>query len=348
MLPADIADDYYHTLLGLEKKIPVLMFRSPQTESRPPLIDWLIMASNFFDLHSSSLHLSIALMDTFLDSFIVDSEQLHLLGLSCIQIAAKFEEREVAIPRVKELLELTKKPYSLKLCMKMELAVLSHLKWQVGIPTVAHFCNYYSSQLIDSTDLLLDRPLKPDEVSTVDQLCRDYLSYLINLPLQDINFRRLRPSVVACAVLAAVRQLVSLSPLWPDRLEAKSGISVNSFSGPLQNIVSMYEVAKAAQEQTCHRKRVANQNDDVSLSSGYISGNSPSIASDSIRSPDPSSEIESSSFSPPVSIPTEESKNLLDVGDSVGPKDTFHELCSASPSTSSSSANSCYNPAIQQ
>lgn len=54
-------------------------------------------------------------------------------------ILAKYEEREIDIPRPRDLVKLSESTYSDTLCMSMELKILDFFDWKIGLPTVAHF-----------------------------------------------------------------------------------------------------------------------------------------------------------------------------------------------------------------
>lgn len=155
--------DVYNCYLIQETKMPSFGKNSPQLAHRPELLTWMTKACSRFTQQVTTKHLATYFMDQFMDNFIVDVEQLQLLALCCLQIAckylrwcrthvslswtvnhsvnvtAKYEEKEIDIPRPKELVALCSMTHSNSLCMKMELKILEHIEWKVGIPTVAHF-----------------------------------------------------------------------------------------------------------------------------------------------------------------------------------------------------------------
>ena len=52
-----------------------------------------------------SLHLAVYLLDFFMDNFDVSRNQLNLVAMGCLSVAAKFEEKEEDIPKQNVLRE---------------------------------------------------------------------------------------------------------------------------------------------------------------------------------------------------------------------------------------------------
>lgn len=69
--------------------VPVIGHHSPQLKHRGWMVEWISSACHRFSLTTTCLHLSVLIMDLFMDNFIIDDEQLHLLAISCVQISGE-------------------------------------------------------------------------------------------------------------------------------------------------------------------------------------------------------------------------------------------------------------------
>lgn len=56
------------------------------------LVDWLVEVVDEFQLSQETLYLAVALLDRFMSAKPVLCCQLQLLGVTCLWVAAKFEE----------------------------------------------------------------------------------------------------------------------------------------------------------------------------------------------------------------------------------------------------------------
>jgi hypothetical protein len=59
---------------------------------RSTLVDWLGEVRDEFRLHSETLFLAVAYLDSFLAAKLVSRRRFQLLGLACVWVAAKFQE----------------------------------------------------------------------------------------------------------------------------------------------------------------------------------------------------------------------------------------------------------------
>ena len=74
-------------MLARESEVAKFGHHSPQLKHRDWLVEWIGTACQRFSLTTTCVHLSVLIMDLFMDNFIIDDEQLHLLAISCVQIS---------------------------------------------------------------------------------------------------------------------------------------------------------------------------------------------------------------------------------------------------------------------
>ena len=77
---------------------------------RMVLVDWLIEVTDEFTLGQETLYLSVSLLDRFLSEQAVPRCQLQLLGVTCLWVAAKFEE--VLPPALQDFVDITDNSYT--------------------------------------------------------------------------------------------------------------------------------------------------------------------------------------------------------------------------------------------
>jgi len=147
---------------------------------RAGLVDWLVEVSTYLGLSDITLYLAVSQMDLVLSR--VEVEELQLLGLACIGLAAKVEEDYVPSPEL--LLPLAGGLYIKGDLARMERHVLSSLQFRLRRTTAATFLHYFTQLL-------------PKEAKSVGRLARAILDLSLLAPWHG----QVRPSHLAGAVL---------------------------------------------------------------------------------------------------------------------------------------------------
>lgn len=65
---------------------------------------------------------------------------------------AKYDERDVKIPKIAELNSQLKNPYPVSDFHAMEIKIMILFDWYLGVPTASHFTDYYSMCVILESD----------------------------------------------------------------------------------------------------------------------------------------------------------------------------------------------------
>ncbi|KAJ3610072.1 hypothetical protein NHX12_022166 [Muraenolepis orangiensis] len=217
-----LAADIYHALRYKEVKLPSYKGRSPQLNLRRYFADLIAIVSNRFRLCPAARHLAVYMLDIFMDRYDITVQQLHMVSLSCLLLASKFEEREDRVPKL-ELLNGMSCMSSMNLVLTkqgllhMELLLLETFQWNLYLPTAAHFIEYYQSIAVEDGDLHEGWPVSCLEKTKL--YLAKYTDYFLEVALQDHVFLCFAPSMVAAACLASSRLILHLSPTWPSRLQ---------------------------------------------------------------------------------------------------------------------------------
>lgn len=171
---------------------------------RAILVDWLVEVAEEYRLHTHTLYVAVSYIDRFLSEMSVQRGKLQLVGVTCMLLAAKFEE--IYPPAIDEFVYITDNTYTRDQIIKMEHLVLKVLRFDMGSATALTFVEPVLQALRAS-----------------DQL-RFLTMYYAELTLQDAErFLKHLPSVVAAACLAMALHTLGL-PAWPQALrEAAPG-----------------------------------------------------------------------------------------------------------------------------
>uniref|UniRef100_A0A6J0SY36 Cyclin-J isoform X1 n=2 Tax=Pogona vitticeps TaxID=103695 RepID=A0A6J0SY36_9SAUR len=223
-----LAADIHQALRYKELKLPSYKSQSPQLNLRRYFADLIAIVSNRFRLCPAARHLAVYLLDLFMDRYDISIQQLHVVALSCLLLASKFEEKEDSVPKLEQLnslgcmtnmnLVLTKQNL-----LHMELLLLETFQWNLCLPTAAHFIDYYLSIAVHESDLHDGWPMVCLEKTKL--YMAKYADYFLEVSLQDHAFLNYAPSLVAAACVASSRIILRLSPTWPARLHRLTAYS---------------------------------------------------------------------------------------------------------------------------
>ncbi|CAF0934330.1 unnamed protein product [Rotaria sordida] len=201
----------------LEQHTPIrqnfLLHRSEGTASpqnRAVLIDWLYQVHDRFKLLSDTFHMTIHLIDRYLQIIDVSKHELQLIGSTALLLACKYEE--MAIPGMNDFVYVSDNAYSKEDMKEMERRMITTLSFDLGRPLSINYLRRYS-KIIQATDI----------EHTLGK-------YLLDLTFIDHSFSHILPSYIsACAsflsrYLLAYKRITSLTSisllienLWPKK-----------------------------------------------------------------------------------------------------------------------------------
>jgi cyclin B len=165
---------------------------------RAILIDWLVEVHLKYKLKTETLFLTVNLIDRFLEKRQLTRKKLQLVGVTSMLISAKFEE--IYPPEVRDFVYITDNAYTKEDILKMEVTMLTALKFVLGCPTVAHFLQRY--QRVNRC---------------AEEHCH-LMQYVLELTLPDLKMIRYTPSHLAAAAALLSNKLLRLHPCWPSAM----------------------------------------------------------------------------------------------------------------------------------
>lgn len=170
---------------------------------RTGLVEWLAELAAHENFPNSTLYLSVAYVDRILSQWSVKSDELHLLGLVAMMIAAKVDHEHQA--NASRFLFYVGHRFSKSHALRVERLLLRALNFDLLVPTAHDFLIYYCEDLGDRARFLA--------------------MYLCELTLMETQpYTQVPPSFLAASVVAVAQHTLA-QPVWPRELEVKSGYS---------------------------------------------------------------------------------------------------------------------------
>ncbi|KAL3079514.1 hypothetical protein niasHT_037884 [Heterodera trifolii] len=147
LFPAEYADDVDFYLRQLERRSLLdsdflSRHKTVDRRMRQILVDWLVHVQVRLKLTNETFSLSVYILDRSLLALIeINKTNLQLLGVTCIFIAAKFEE--MVMPNVADFVYVAANMFKKEHIMRMELRVLSGLKFNLSVSYAVQFLHRY-------------------------------------------------------------------------------------------------------------------------------------------------------------------------------------------------------------
>jgi G2/mitotic-specific cyclin-B, other len=169
---------------------------------RAILVDWLVDVHLKFKLMPETLHLTVNLIDRYLERKVTVRSRLQLVGVTAMLLASKYEE--IYAPEVRDFTYITDSAYTRQQILSTEASMLAALKFKVTVPTAYVFTRRY---------------LKAAKLHE-DRVAINLAHYLVERTLQEYSMLRFLPSVVAAAAVnITARTLASNPRAWDATLE---------------------------------------------------------------------------------------------------------------------------------
>ncbi|KAJ0393789.1 hypothetical protein P43SY_008226 [Pythium insidiosum] len=169
---------------------------------RSMLVDWLIeVVVDVFEMCLRTAFLAVNYTDRFLDIVMVKKTRFQLLGATCLHVASKCED--VSYIGVEDLAMCADNVYTSAEVLKMEEKLLNTLNFTLSVPTALDFLNIY------------ERMIPPIQKKT-SMLAH----YLLELALQEYQFLRFLPSVVAACCMSMALYTVEGFPMSQELADA--------------------------------------------------------------------------------------------------------------------------------
>ncbi|KAF5958395.1 hypothetical protein HYC85_005620 [Camellia sinensis] len=178
-----------------------LLKKDEIVEARLDAIDWMLKVHGYYNFRDETAYLSVNYLDRFLCSHALPEGKRwlwQLLSVACLSLAAKMEETRAPLLLDLQVLE-PKFMFEPKTVQRMELFVMTKLRWRLRVVTPFDFVDYFIAKL---------QCLNPN----VDHFCCLFyrVQGLILSSCQVVDFLDYTPSTIAAAaVLCTIDEKVN-------------------------------------------------------------------------------------------------------------------------------------------
>jgi hypothetical protein len=201
---------------------------------RTILVDWLVDVHLKFKLHEETFFLAVNLIDRYLAVTKVSRSQLQLVGVTCMLLAAKYEE--IWAPEVKDCIHISANTYTRDDILKMERSVTAALQFKLTQPTPFP---------------LLARLL---EVTDADAMTRHAAFFFLEHAVLDYKHLNFLPSQLANSALYLANVTLRKADAWPYTLQYYSKATAAEFRPCAKEMLEFANLITASKYQAIRRK----------------------------------------------------------------------------------------------
>ncbi|XP_074369858.1 cyclin-D4-1-like [Apium graveolens] len=161
-------------------------------KARQEAVHWIEKVHSYFNFGPQCAYLSVNYLDRFISAYELPAGKawmMQLLAVACVSLAAKTEETEVPLLLDLQVCE-SKFVFEARTIQRMELLVLSTLKWRMQSITPFSFIDYFLAKTMG------------DHIASTSTIFRSI--QLISSLIKGIEFLEFRPSEIAAAVALSV------------------------------------------------------------------------------------------------------------------------------------------------
>jgi G2/mitotic-specific cyclin-B, other len=223
------AQAIFKELRKAEKDIPlqpdylskVQLASEVKDTSRAFLVEWIIDVHRKFRLKAETLYTTVYVIDRYLSLKQIRKTQLHILGVSALLIATKYEE--IYPPDMKDLLQVSENKFTRAEVLQMELDILSVLEFQVTAPSAYRF--------LERMHQIAPLSLASDEIVFF------FAQYIQEISLLDASLLKYRPSEIAAAsLILATKSLKPEVQVWTSDIEQWTGMLYSELSDIAEDV----------------------------------------------------------------------------------------------------------------
>ncbi|EGD74548.1 cyclin B [Salpingoeca rosetta] len=227
----------YMRELEVRLHVPANYFKI-QTEinarMRDVLVDWLAEVHHRFELIQETFHLTVHLLDRYLSKEPVTRDDVQLVGITAMMVAAKYEE--MYPPELGDYVYITDKAYSEDRILAMERKLLRVLDFSLGKPLPLHFLRRNS------------------KAGHADATMHSMGKYMIELSLGSHAMLKYVPSQLAAAATYISREIVGEHELWNPTLEHYAKYSLEDIAPVVHDMRAVLKHSTVSRLQAIRNK----------------------------------------------------------------------------------------------
>jgi hypothetical protein len=224
---------------------------------RSIVAEWILDLGEYFDLHTTTSHAAISYLDRIQPNEKFVTFQWQMVAISCITVAAKYNEMEEDVPDLYTLGSIIEQDIPYKVALDYELWVLKQMGWKLNARTPLAFLSCYTCIGVVSPAEVEALALGGGgaEFKEINTMVVKHASILANLCILDMKFKAYPASLVAAAILFLSRRNVGLEDAWRQDLSELTNSDPVSFMhivGELESAAS--DILARLQHLTAQRQ----------------------------------------------------------------------------------------------
>lgn len=114
------------------------------------MIEWIIDVHRKFRLTPECLYVAIYIIDQFMSKKKIQKNQLHLLGVSTLFLASKYEE--IYPPELRDFLAVSENKFTKQTVLQMEKDILHALNFKLTSPSAYRFLQRFRRMSVALND----------------------------------------------------------------------------------------------------------------------------------------------------------------------------------------------------
>ena len=167
----------------------------------------------FFDLHTTTSHAAISYLDRVQPNEKFGPFQWQMVAISCITVAAKYNEMEEDVPDLYTLGSIIDRDISYNAALDYEMWVLKQMGWKLNARTPLSFLScYHCVGIFSSSEMAAFKD--GAEFKELSAMIVKHASVLANLCILNIKFKAYPASLVSAAILYLSRKNVGMENHW--------------------------------------------------------------------------------------------------------------------------------------
>lgn len=233
---------------------------------------WLASIGDKLKMRRATVHVAIAYLDRLFQRHVPPKEKWQMLAISCLQVAAKYEEAEENVPAVSQLSRASGIGLTIQTVQRWEVAVLEGLGWQLTCIVPLHFIEFYLTRgvlfyqdtvaggrhrlgpsllppalppglLLTKKDILQQQHQQQEQQIAPAQL-RKHAHFFASYAIVQ-EFAALAPyppSFVAALLLYLARLALGVSPAWRPELASLTGVEDGALAGLASQLLRSFRL----------------------------------------------------------------------------------------------------------
>ncbi|KAJ0086237.1 hypothetical protein Patl1_08894 [Pistacia atlantica] len=209
----------------LSKQVPNHLCKNletnpPRAKARREAVEWMLKVNAHFSFTALTAVLAVNYLDRFLFSFHFQRDKpwmTQLVAVACLSLAAKVEETQV--PLLLDLqVEGSKYVFEAKTIQRMEILVLSTLKWKMNPVTPLSFLDYFARRF-GLKDYIFGEFLKRCERTILSVISDSRFMHYLPSVMATATMLHVVESIEPCLGVEYEKQLLDILAIDKDKVE---------------------------------------------------------------------------------------------------------------------------------